>query len=327
MWRSSAKEVHILDRDAKNPDRLSIRTTDVDASQQIEYWIEGFSAVWGRVDVIPAGSLSFYGAMQSVRISSLWVNRCKWQGMRFKRPRGQPFYSVSFPQRGRSMLLMGSNALDLSVGAAYFIDNSFDQMEWQSPSIYETFNIRISDEQLRARLGGRFDGRSRALDQRSVVLDLLKVALQRLSSQLPDSTDPRSIDFLDRQLSDLVAFCLSSPISSCSEEGAVLLAHRERTDRCIDRHFADPDLDPNRLATLCGISESYLHKIYRGTKLTVMERVREVRLQTATNLLRSQPRITVSEVAYKVGFKSLAEFSRAYKRRFGLSPQFARKLS
>jgi transcriptional regulator GlxA family with amidase domain len=56
-----------------------------------------------------------------------------------------------------------------------------------------------------------------------------------------------------------------------------------------------------------------------------MGRVREVRMQAAHGLLRSSPfRITISEIAYQVGFKSLAEFSRAYKRRFGLSPQNAR---
>jgi AraC-like DNA-binding protein len=308
------------------PNCYSARTTDVDADQRISYWTEAFGAIWGRVELFTAGARPFYGDLQSVRIASLRVNRINFEGMAFKR-QGQPpepFYSLAFPQRGRSVVLEGSDCLELVPGAAYLVDNSRHRAELRAMDAYQTCNVQIPSRQLRERLGARWNGSSIRIQPDSLVLGLLKTLVYKLA-QSGEVIDLRSAEFLERQICDLVAFCLSEPSSSCSDEGTILLAQRERTDRCIERLYARADLDPGRIAAACGISESYLHKIYRGTGRTPMGRVREVRLQAAHGLLRSIPsRITISEIAYQVGFKSLAEFSRAYKRRFGLSPQNAR---
>lgn len=309
------------------PNCYSACTRDVDAPRQVEYWTEAFGAIWGRVAFSPTGARLFYGDLQSVRINSLRVNRINFEGMTFKRLQGQrqePFYSLAFPQAGRSVVFLGSDCLELVPGAVYLLDNS-RRAELLAPDTYRTSNVQIPISRLRERLGVNWHGGSIRMEHSPVVLGMLKSMVHELS-QPPEEIDARGAEFLDRQICDLVAFCLSGPGSAQSEEGSLLLAHRERTDRCIERLYARADLTPGRIAAACGISESYLHKVYRGTGRTVMERVREARLQAGHDLLRrARARTTVSEIAYEVGFKSLAEFSRAYKRRFGQSPQGTRR--
>lgn len=53
--------------------------------------------------------------------------------------------------------------------------------------------------------------------------------------------------------------------------------------------------------------------------LTPVEFIRSIRLNEAKSLLSSQD-ITVSEVAYSVGFNNLSYFSRSFKTEFGCLP-------
>ncbi len=52
--------------------------------------------------------------------------------------------------------------------------------------------------------------------------------------------------------------------------------------------------------------------------------IRRYRLQRARQLLANAG-LTVSEVAWKVGFENLSWFSQAYREEFGESPRDARK--
>jgi len=69
-----------------------------------------------------------------------------------------------------------------------------------------------------------------------------------------------------------------------------------------------------------GISRTNLHrklKALTGTSAT--EFIRKIRLQRAAQLVQ-QNTLTVSEIAYQVGFESLSYFSKSFQEEFGMSP-------
>jgi len=49
------------------------------------------------------------------------------------------------------------------------------------------------------------------------------------------------------------------------------------------------------------------------------------RLEQGKNLLIKQQELSVTEIAFQVGFRTQAHFSAAYKKHFGLSPTAQRK--
>lgn len=97
----------------------------------------------------------------------------------------------------------------------------------------------------------------------------------------------------------------------------------EEVLRFIEVHLADPELSTAMVSKGCGISPRYLSSLLRLKGTTFSELVWEQRLEKAKSWLSSSnPRdISISEIAYGVGFKSAAHFSRMFKRVFEINPR------
>lgn len=93
--------------------------------------------------------------------------------------------------------------------------------------------------------------------------------------------------------------------------------------RFIEVHLSDPQLSTAMVARGCGISPRYLSFLLRLKGTSFSELVWQQRLEKAKDWLSSSdPRdISISEIAYGVGFKSPAHFSRMFKRVFGSNPR------
>lgn len=92
----------------------------------------------------------------------------------------------------------------------------------------------------------------------------------------------------------------------------------------VEERLSDPDLQISEIAGQMGLGQSqFTRKIKALTNYTPVELIRSLRLQKAKTLLLSTEK-TVSEVAYAVGFTSLAYFSKCYKEAFGVSPTDSR---
>ena len=73
----------------------------------------------------------------------------------------------------------------------------------------------------------------------------------------------------------------------------------------------------------CGISPRYISFLLQLHCVSYSNLIWEKRLKLAAAWLLSSKSATVpiSEIAYSVGFKSTAHFSRMFKREFGMSPR------
>lgn len=93
--------------------------------------------------------------------------------------------------------------------------------------------------------------------------------------------------------------------------------------RYVDLHLSDPKLTNSMVARGCGISTRYLSLLLRQHGTTLSALIWDNRLKRAGEwLAMSNPeQVSISEVAYRVGFKSAAHFSRMFKRAFQLSPR------
>jgi AraC family transcriptional regulator len=99
--------------------------------------------------------------------------------------------------------------------------------------------------------------------------------------------------------------------------------YRQRIDRVLDYISEHPDGDLS-IATLAGIAHFSPYHFHRVFHAVVGEPVngfvRRVRLERAARLMKASPRTRLTEVALASGFAGLAEFSRAFKAHFGMSP-------
>jgi AraC-like DNA-binding protein len=95
----------------------------------------------------------------------------------------------------------------------------------------------------------------------------------------------------------------------------------------IDQYIDDCDLSVERLCSIMNMSQTMLYrklKAYTGLSITCF--IRKVRLKKAAQMLLQTP-LSVSEVAYRVGFNDPGYFSRCFREEFGLSPRDFQKNS
>lgn len=106
--------------------------------------------------------------------------------------------------------------------------------------------------------------------------------------------------------------------SKSSDLPAQLLAY-------IEQHLQDERLCPAGIAKAHGISVRYLHLLFARQDLTVSRWIKHRRLQRCRAELRTQPQVTITEIAHRWGFGDAAQFSRTFRGAFGCSPRVYRK--
>jgi len=92
-----------------------------------------------------------------------------------------------------------------------------------------------------------------------------------------------------------------------------------RTVAVIRAEFAKP-LRVEQLAAVAGMSPSAFHQHFRNvTSMTPLQFQKQLRLIEARRLLLSEG-VSASSAAFAVGYQSVSQFSRDYRRTFGLPP-------
>jgi len=99
----------------------------------------------------------------------------------------------------------------------------------------------------------------------------------------------------------------------------------KKATKIVEENLANELFGVSELANELGISRSYLHrKINAHEKLSVSQFIRRIRLKKAKELLQNTS-LTVSAVAFDVGYSSVTYFSKCYHDYYGYAPGVERK--
>ncbi|WP_439487507.1 hybrid sensor histidine kinase/response regulator transcription factor [Algoriphagus sp.] len=94
----------------------------------------------------------------------------------------------------------------------------------------------------------------------------------------------------------------------------------EKLQSVVEENMENPEFAASRFAEEMGLSRMQLHrKLKHLTGLSAMEFLKDQRLKTASMLLMRGD-LSVSEVAYAVGFNDLSHFSKSFKHTYGENP-------
>lgn len=152
------------------------------------------------------------------------------------------------------------------------------------------------------------------------VRSLQKMAFQGLTRRA--YVEARAIELVC-DLWEQVAHSAPAPLGILDDR---TLAKVERTRLHIDNNYAEP-LVMQGLARNAGTNETKLSQAFRTVfGMTVFEYVRNRRMEEARRLLR-RCEMSVTEIAFEVGYEHSCNFSVAYKRHFGVTPKGERAAS
>ena len=143
---------------------------------------------------------------------------------------------------------------------------------------------------------------------------------------------PFRLEELDALISNLMAnrLRLKGKFSgSQAQEGTVAPVELPNSDevlmgrimKVVNGNLGNPKLNVEMLAKETGMSRTQLHRRIKDlTGMTAADFIRNLRLRQAARLLKTDKRLTVTEIAYATGFASQSHFSTLFKKQYGVTP-------
>ncbi len=99
------------------------------------------------------------------------------------------------------------------------------------------------------------------------------------------------------------------------------MARINRTIDYIEQNIAEGDLSLKQLSFVAGFSPFHFHRIFAGMMgETLNQFIQRVRVEKAAMMLVSNPKKNMTEIAFDCGYSGSAQFSRAFRERFGTTP-------
>lgn len=102
--------------------------------------------------------------------------------------------------------------------------------------------------------------------------------------------------------------------------GSLHAGRRAAALRFMALHAHRHDLDAAAIAQGAGCSRSRLYEAFAAQGSTVMDELREIRLQRALSLIEKSRELNVGALAWRCGLSSPSGFSKLFRARFGLTP-------
>jgi AraC-like DNA-binding protein len=114
-------------------------------------------------------------------------------------------------------------------------------------------------------------------------------------------------------------------IQSTNNHGSSVKSFKKEIEEKIIKAIHDEELDVRKLSGMMNYSRAQLYrKVKKAFGLSPSELILYHKMVSAKSLLKSTDN-TVSEIAFSLGYKSVAHFSRSYKAYFGITPGSTKK--
>jgi AraC-like DNA-binding protein len=135
---------------------------------------------------------------------------------------------------------------------------------------------------------------------------------------------------LGEELMDVLALAFDSAHRDEPRAEQVVQRARLRSVKAwLEQHLGDPQLTLEAIAKANDISLRYLHSIFRIEGISVSHWIWNRRLERSFDMLLKDDNgnLSLTEIAYLVGFNSSSHFSTMFRRKFGVRPSDVRRKS
>ena len=310
--------------------KSTISTRGVNQAARSRHWHETIAQTYFPLELTFQRPEAFDGELTSWDLGSVSISRLTSDALLYRRlPKhfrepGPEEFLVTLPARSEVRFAQGGREVRANPGA-FFIERSHEPYEFSHAEPADLWVMKLSKDMLGGRIRApdrfcslQFDATNGA---NGLFVDMVHLIPQRYDAMTEET---RAI--VGRQLVDLLALAIQTDERVLtSGASSVRAAHLARIEAFVRRHIDDPELGPEAVAAGCGISVRYLHELLRDTNTTLGQWIRDMRLQAAMEDLKNPAdRRAIGEISYARGFTDQAQFSRAFRARFGVTPKEAR---
>lgn len=316
----------------KFPDSVPIARFDLGglpAEDRYSIWKESISVIFDVEREVETGSAPFAAALTTCHLGSMLLVDTASVGQSFQRKSpliardGLDHCIIQVYQNGTTRGQWGKRHSTVQPGDVFLLD--LTQPLDSCASDFRNLTLMLPRDLLAPHLGApeRLHGQSLAHDSaRGRLLGQHIRTLWEVATTLSSEEAHR----ISQGLVHLIGayFGEGRVEEDRPEAGAALL---ETVRRHIADHLGDPRLTPESLAAYFRVSRSYLYSLFQPlggiTRYIQQQRLRRAFLELTQPA--SRPR-RVSQIAYRVGYRNEAHFSRSFRHAFGMSPSEARSI-
>jgi AraC-like DNA-binding protein len=263
------------------------------------------------------------------RIGELGFAKCDWMVSRVTPSRSaltdpRDFFALSFNHGPSSMFFVSNGKLaEIRAGSAALLRPEFgDQAHYTQANRFSGVTVPI--KRLTDVVPGAEEMVGREIPGNPHLLNYIRRYIELVLGEAAPYEDCDLANHVDTAVVDLLALALNGSREMqeiARGRGLRAARFRDIVDE-IKRGFGRPDFSAEDIATKLGVSANYVQKILAESGRTFTERVQELRLQKAREMLADLrfDGMKMSDVAFACGFNDLSHFNRCFRRRFGASP-------
>lgn len=311
---------------------LVFSTDNIERSKRYAAWQGAICDVYVHVDVASDDRSDYEGFIREAHFGAVTVTDVLLSEQHISRRSrhiaklDKDCYYVEFVQHGRVNVLQAGQTLltNAGTGAIFSASEAYDlECIGKVRSLYLEIPRKEFSERFRrdriplAQTMGTDHGLGRIAAEFCTMLASEGAGLEaQVRARLGD------------EMMDVLALALEmGDKDDLSEDRTIQRVRLRAVKAWIEEHLTDPDLSLEKIAKNNGISLRYLHYLFRLTDMSASEWIWDRRLQRCYDVLRRPElqALSVTEVAYQLGFNSPSHFSTAFRRKFGVSPSDLRR--
>jgi AraC-like DNA-binding protein len=291
------------------------------------HWHQVIASSYFPLDLEFREPAKFSGELKIWDLGNVSLSRLSSEALRYKRApqhfltkRDEQFL-VTIPAKSEIFFSQCGKDVRCNPGG-FIIERSHEPYEFSHAEAADLWVLKIDAKSLGHHIRSPDRFCSMEFDASNGAGGLFTDMLHLIPRRFPAMNEDSRVA-VGRQLVDLLALSLKADERTLtSGASTVRAAHLTRIESFVRKHLGRFDLDPEMVARGCDISTRYLHELLRDTNQTLGQWIREQRLEACRETLKDPSnRQTVAEIAYRWGFGDHAQFSRAFKAQFGMSPK------
>ena len=308
------------------PEHWHVRGVPTDAG--LEQWADILSITHLGFDVeaTPRTPETFRGSVTRRRLGDLMLVDCTsspWLGRRSAEVIEQapaPVIGFQFLRRGMEQVRDRGNEVNLTAGDV-IVWNGWQPVDVEVVESFSKRTLIFPSDRVMSVCPRREEAKVMPPVDQGPAARLLVRYLDALALELPWMDETAATAAADAALELLRAAVEPSvPTTRTARRSAI----RAEVRRYIRAHLQDAKLGPETIAKAHNISVRTLHGLFEDSDESVAGLVRRERLARCLEDLRRPTGGSVTEIAFRWGFRDAAHFARVFKREFDLTPSEVR---
>lgn len=307
--------------------KTSVTTSATRTTDRSRHWHQAIAGAYFPLDLTFRHPDHFFGDLTIWQFGDVSISRLSSDGLQYLRlphhfrgTRKEEFL-VTVPTRSEVYFSQCRSEVHCAPGG-FFLERSHEPYEFSHAEPADLWVLKVTSQALADHVRGPDRFCSLQFDASNGTGGLFADMLHLLPMRF-DTMAEEARSTVGQQLINLLALAIKADDRVlASGNSTVRNAHLARIEAFIRSNLQDPELSPGKIAGACGLSTRYLHAIFADTGDTVAGWIRDQRLAVCRAALANPAnRQTAAEIAYQWGFGDQAQFSRAFKLRFGSSPR------